>query len=462
MTFYTGILRTPFWQRIPLSEFDIERQISGGLVCNSRSQLRKLLLHLWHQPLNPERRPAWHIHHVRLPAQRKVALVLRIHQSLCDGLNLTKILLCHLVDQAPLCHTPSSQHSLNTPINDNYRILTGSANTIGVGVGSIGSNNMWSHLNPPAPPPPPPPSNRSLDLSSMTLSPTNAHSVHELSSMLMLPNSSTSPYSTRSHSLVDGNAFVRRSSSVAAAATAAAAATLSGWPPFALTGVGLLKPRFGGLNFAVNICRAVIVGPLTFGLWMFWAFSRRNGNFLQPAACYQKLHRWASQASLQTLGRLVQNCISGGNANITSGGANNTGSSLLGIASSVSAVDRSWLAVPSIRRGRRRSGRKRSMRTSSSLRSDSNASGSGRSDDSSKSSGIRSSQSGTGNRRGLNGNTSSSSVGGKAPKWSKHMPRKPERALYWNSIDLAKVIRIKQVTRSCLNDVILAAVTGKF
>lgn len=37
---------------------------------------------------------------------------------------------------------------------------------------------------------------------------------------------------------------------------------------------------------------------------------------------------------------------------------------------------------------------------------------------------------------------------------------KPDRSVYWTQVDLAKVNRIKQVTRCCLNDVIMAAIAG--
>lgn len=36
----------------------------------------------------------------------------------------------------------------------------------------------------------------------------------------------------------------------------------------------------------------------------------------------------------------------------------------------------------------------------------------------------------------------------------------PIRSIHWSSVDLTKVYRVKQVTRSCLNDVVLAAISG--
>lgn len=43
----------------------------------------------------------------------------------------------------------------------------------------------------------------------------------------------------------------------------------------------MFKPRFGGINFSLSICRAVVVGPLTFVLWLWWAFTRRSYNYLK-------------------------------------------------------------------------------------------------------------------------------------------------------------------------------------
>ncbi|XP_054159859.1 uncharacterized protein LOC128958068 [Oppia nitens] len=42
-----------------------------------------------------------------------------------------------------------------------------------------------------------------------------------------------------------------------------------------------IKARFGGSTLSINIFRAVIVGPLTFFLWIIWAFTRRHNNYLK-------------------------------------------------------------------------------------------------------------------------------------------------------------------------------------
>jgi len=43
------------------------------------------------------------------------------------------------------------------------------------------------------------------------------------------------------------------------------------------------KPRFGGSTLPINIFRAIIVGPLTFFLWILWAFTRRHNNYLKKS-----------------------------------------------------------------------------------------------------------------------------------------------------------------------------------
>ena len=48
----------------------------------------------------------------------------------------------------------------------------------------------------------------------------------------------------------------------------------------------LFKPRFGGINFSVNIFRAILAGPLTVLLWILWSFTRRKNNFLQTFPFY--------------------------------------------------------------------------------------------------------------------------------------------------------------------------------
>ncbi|RWS10915.1 putative diacylglycerol O-acyltransferase-like protein [Dinothrombium tinctorium] len=118
------------------------------------------------------------------------------------------------------------------------------------------------------------------------------------------------------------------------------------------TTTGYFKPRFGGLNFAINLCRAVIVGPLTFTLWMLWAFSRRKRNVLTNNSIFSRYQRT--------------------NLNQSNGVSNSSSKSRR---DSLSACN-------------------------------------------------------------------------------------PLKSIYWTNLDLPKILRIKQITRSCLNDVILAAIAG--
>lgn len=50
------------------------------------------------------------------------------------------------------------------------------------------------------------------------------------------------------------------------------------------------KPRFGGVTLSINIFRAIIVGPLTFFLWILWAFTRRHHNHLTKAKEMASVH----------------------------------------------------------------------------------------------------------------------------------------------------------------------------
>ena len=51
-----------------------------------------------------------------------------------------------------------------------------------------------------------------------------------------------------------------------------------------------LKPRFGGETLSINIFRAIIVGPLTFLLWLLWAFTRRRHNYLTKSKDIASVH----------------------------------------------------------------------------------------------------------------------------------------------------------------------------
>lgn len=113
---------------------------------------------------------------------------------------------------------------------------------------------------------------------------------------------------------------------------------------------GFFKPHFGGFNFSINLCRAAVIGPLTFFLWIIWAFSKRKDNVLKAF----KNIKSSSNSKLKVSNSLIFN-----------------------------------------------QGKK---------------------------------------------------------NYKKEFD--PKKSIYWTSIEMQKVYRVKQVTRACLNDVILSAVTG--
>lgn len=53
------------------------------------------------------------------------------------------------------------------------------------------------------------------------------------------------------------------------------------------------KARFGAVTLSLNIFRAIIVGPLTFSLWILWAFTRRQHNYLTRSKHTRSIH-WTS------------------------------------------------------------------------------------------------------------------------------------------------------------------------
>lgn len=60
----------------------------------------------------------------------------------------------------------------------------------------------------------------------------------------------------------------------------------------------------------------------------------------------------------------------------------------------------------------------------------------------------------------INNVSSSCNRSSSSSKSRKSCAFKCDRSIYWTQVDLAKVNRIKQVTRCCLNDVIMAAIAG--
>ncbi|XP_074595242.1 uncharacterized protein LOC141850506 [Brevipalpus obovatus] len=239
---YEGLLRTPVWNQLSFEQFSIDNQIIEDTVLHSRSELKRHLLHI--QSINiPDSLPPWQIRRCFAPYLNQVILILRIHQSIIDGVGLARILIQYLADQSP-------------------------------------------------------------------------------------PKTTT---------------FIRTTQGTTAI-------------------TGYFKPRFGGVNFTVNLFHAAIVGPLTFILWLIWSFTKRKANYLKG----------------------FKNSV----LNVTI-----EGSQSLDNLSMVNNISSSC-------------------------------------------------------------NRSSSSI---KTYQSEYVP---EKSIHWTQVDLTKVNRIKQVTRCCLNDVIMAAITG--
>lgn len=68
-------------------------------------------MELMHVPLDLTQQPGWFIHYVKVHGKLKtqVALIIRVHQALFDGINLSKILIGLLSDQAPIMFSIAEQ-----------------------------------------------------------------------------------------------------------------------------------------------------------------------------------------------------------------------------------------------------------------------------------------------------------------------------------------------------------------
>lgn len=164
----------------------------------------------------------------------------------------------------------------------------------------------------------------------------------------------------------------------------------------AFTAIGHYKPRYGGINFKINLGRAAVVGPLVFALWLIWAFTKRKANHLKRKASPKvitKSSKYPDQA-------ITINANNNNNNNIADNTINN-------------------------------------------VNSDNN-----NNPNNMESNNVTSSFGPTGYN-----------IGSNFDYHADHSHK--DKSVHWTTIEMAKIQRVKQVTRSCLNDVILAAVTGK-
>lgn len=168
--------------------------------------------------------------------------------------------------------------------------------------------------------------------------------------------------------------------------------------------------RFGGFNKSVNVCRAIIVGPLTFALWLMWAFTRRNANFLLSTKFFMNLRKFVKTVDLNSI-------IEEENINL-----------------SESRKSSNFLTVNPTSWKRNRKDQTTKQRSMNSC-----------SDPSSLETHSKFTPSTT-----LTTTTSG----------SKYRLKRPEKSICWTSIPFSAVQRVKQVTRSSLNDVVLSCVAG--
>lgn len=315
----SGFCRSPYWERIPVGEFDVNQHIAALKPINSIRKLKQYVMTLMHVPLDLSVQPGWFIHFVKINSklEPKVALIVRVHQALFDGINLSKILIGLLSDQAPLMFSEQQRYRLE------YEKLKT-------------ANQRFQ----------------------------------------MTPSESTM-----------NNPF------------------------FSNLACALMKPRFGGFNFSVNVCRAVIVGPLTFFLWVLWSFTRRNSNFLLSSKFFVNIRKFAKTIDLNSMTEDEEVVANEGKK------------------SNFLSVNPTW---------RKRSRKNQISRQRSQL-----------------STSDQSSSVGTHSKFTPSTTLTTTTSG------SKYRLKRPEKAIYWTSIPFAAVQRVKQVTRSSLNDVVLSCVAGK-
>ena len=99
-----GVSRCAYWQKLPLDQELIDRLIfqdACSSLIGSRSALKRRLVQVSLQDLPRRQLPLWQIRCIRLEYCDQVALLLRVHQCLCDGMGLMSMLVSHLADQPP-------------------------------------------------------------------------------------------------------------------------------------------------------------------------------------------------------------------------------------------------------------------------------------------------------------------------------------------------------------------------
>ena len=265
------------------------------------------------------------------------------------------------------------------------------------------------------------------------------------------------------------------------------------------TCTAIFKPRFGGINFSLNTFRAAIVGPLTFFLWIYWSFTRRGANFLK--SFHQSHQRQQMEQMHQHRKHHHQEPKSG--------------DPKFPVSSTSKSTSKPFQTHQHVHEPKQQEVNVTSSQASTSHRLYHQGNNGGRvyAKRSSSASGNRSQQqpvhhhpsclpvcsqdlkhehtvhapsflAATGEAEETSASMTSATGAAtvaaaregsrrrKKRKRRKERRRKmgcddasdasfrPVESLHWTSIDLPRIYRIKQITRSCLNDVILAAISG--
>lgn len=126
----TGLSRGAFWERITLVDKLLDSLIFeddsfSKRDITSRDDLKCRLLSISNTSL-PPKHPLWQIRWMFLSYCNQVCLVLRVHQSVCDGVGLMSLLVSQLADQAPPSTTTFIRtcHGTMTATSCKYHILS--------------------------------------------------------------------------------------------------------------------------------------------------------------------------------------------------------------------------------------------------------------------------------------------------------------------------------------------------
>lgn len=100
---FLGASRRAFWKVIPMEKLPLDSLvIQEPKVIESKSDLRSYVYQRMNEPLdNSSKNPLWKITLVRTSFINQVVLIIRVHQSICDGIGLLSTLIEQLADQAP-------------------------------------------------------------------------------------------------------------------------------------------------------------------------------------------------------------------------------------------------------------------------------------------------------------------------------------------------------------------------